>query len=89
MGLDDLAAAQTEELNQIERRLTSKATPDTQRGVDFGHAEALRRRGASLAVKAKAEDLAARLRKRLPMPTSGEPTSKRRSLLDPDVTIEI
>jgi hypothetical protein len=85
----DRAAAQIEQLAAIERRLAAKGTSDTDRGVDFGHAEALRRRGASLAVKAKAEDLAARLRKRLPKPTSGEPTSKRRSLLDPDVTIEI
>jgi hypothetical protein len=83
----DRAAAQIEQLAAIERRLAAKGTSDTDRGVDFGHAEALRRRGASLAVKAKATDLAGRLRKRLPS-HSGEPTRKRRSLLDPDVEIE-
>jgi hypothetical protein len=83
----DRAAAQMERLAAIERRLTNKATTDADRGMDFGTAEALRRRGASQAVRTKAEDLAGRLRKRLPKQPAGS-TTTRRSLLDPDVTIE-
>jgi hypothetical protein len=90
MALDydaDKAAAELERLAAIERRMGNKATPDHQRGLDFGAAEALRRRGASAAVRTKAEDLAGRLRKKLPaQPAAG--TRKHKSLLDPDVTVE-
>jgi hypothetical protein len=81
------AHAQMERLAAIERRLINKTTTDADRGMDFGAAEALRRRGASAAVRTKAGDLSDRLRKRLPTQPTGS-TSKRRSLLDPDVTIE-